>query len=161
MTADARERDGMSSATRRGIIVGVDGSEPARSALRYAAAMAPKLALPLRALVVWDYPALAWGEGYNAEMVEAIEGAARDTARNEADALFPDGRPDWFSIVTRQGGAAGILIEASGESEMLVVGSRGRGGFASLLLGSVSAACAAHARCPVLIVRARAEQPLT
>lgn len=141
-----------------GMIVGVDGSAPARAALRYAADLAPKLGLALRAMVVWDYPALAWGDWYNPEMVEALEEAAREIARKEAEALFPDGRPSWFSISTRQGSATAQLIEASGESELLVVGSRGHGGFAGLLLGSVSTACAAHAHCPVLIVHDRADR---
>lgn len=136
-----------------GIVVGVDGSEPARAALRYAADLAPKLGLPLRALVVWDYPALAWGDWYVPEEIERLEEGAKELARLEAAKLFPDGAPDWFEVATRQGSAAAQLVAGSRQSEMLVVGSRGHGGFAGLLLGSVSSACAAHSHCPVLIVR--------
>jgi nucleotide-binding universal stress UspA family protein len=138
--------------TTPGILVGVDGSESSRAALRYAADLAPKLGLPLHALVVWDYPALAWGDWYVPETIARLEEAADAVAEAEAAKLFPDGRPDWFMIATRQGSAAAELIEASRDAGMLVVGSRGRGGFAGLLLGSVSRACAAHAHCPVLVV---------
>lgn len=141
------------------MVVGVDGSDRSRVALRYAVDMAPKLGLSLRALVVWDYPALAWGDWYNPEMVETLEEAAQELALSEAVRMFPDGPPEWFTIATRQGSATAELIAASRESELLVVGSRGHGGFAGLLLGSVSAACAAHAHCPVLIVRSRADHP--
>lgn len=138
-----------------GILVGVDGSDAARSALRYAADLAPKLGLSVHALVVWDYPALAWGDWYAPQMVEHLEADAEQLARNEAAKVFPAGVPDWFSIGTRQGNAAAELVAASRTSAMLVVGGRGHGGFAGLLLGSVSSACAAHSHGPVLIVRER------
>lgn len=58
-----------------------------------------------------------------------------------------------------RGGAAKVLLNQSAGAQMLVVGSRGHGGFIGLLLGSVSAACAEHARCPVLIVHGNDESP--
>jgi nucleotide-binding universal stress UspA family protein len=58
--------------------------------------------------------------------------------------------------VTAEGPAARVLIDAVGEDDLLVVGSRGHGGFSSLLLGSVSQQCAHHAPCPVVIVRGSA-----
>ena len=60
-------------------------------------------------------------------------------------------------LVLREGSAARLLVEESKQAELLVVGSRGRGGFAGLLMGSVSQQCAAHACCPVVIVPAPAQ----
>ncbi|GAB2843488.1 universal stress protein [Microbacterium insulae] len=142
------------SSPSRPIIVGVDGSEPSRLALRYAVDMASRLGLPLHALVAWDYPTLSWGDAwYPPESMETLEEGALEVAEQEARRVFPAERPDWFTTGTRQGDTADQLIVASRDAAMLVVGTRGHGGFTGLLLGSVSRACAAHAHCPVLIVR--------
>ena len=61
--------------------------------------------------------------------------------------------------VVREGQPAQILIEEAAKAELLVIGSRGRGGFRDLLLGSVSQQCAHHAHCPTVIVRTGCEQP--
>ncbi len=70
-----------------------------------------------------------------------------------AATVDPDG-PVKVSSVVREGNAAQVLLEASRGAELLVVGSRGHGGLTEALLGSVSQACAHHARCPVVIIRA-------
>ncbi|AMM20175.1 hypothetical protein AX769_08345 [Frondihabitans sp. PAMC 28766] len=81
----------------------------------------------------------------------------RDDAENLATTartyLFPGQVPGWFSTVTAEGMPARVLLEQSTGADMLIVGSRGHGGFAGLLLGSVSTAVAEHASCPVLIMR--------
>ena len=138
-----------------GILVGVDGSEAARAALDYAVQMAPKLGLPLHVLVVWDYPVLMWSEAYSYSQTtyESIKADAEQMPADEVARIFPGEPPEWVTAGARQGSAARTLIEASRNASMLVVGSRGHGGFAGLLLGSVSRACASHAHCPVLIVR--------
>jgi nucleotide-binding universal stress UspA family protein len=138
-----------------GILVGVDGSESASAALDYAAQIAPKLGLPLHVLVVWDCPALVLDDAYSfsEEIYESFKASAEQTAVDEVARVFPADAPEWITASATQGSAARTLIEASREASMLVVGSRGHGGFAALLLGSVSSACTSHAHCPILVVR--------
>lgn len=132
------------------IVVGVDGSESSVAALRYAARMSVALGVALEAVTSWSAPPMyyAGGEWYPEQDAQD----ALDDAVKEAFGATPPAR------LTRSvipGSPAHALIEMSKSSGMLVLGSRGRGGFTGLLLGSVSAACARHAHCPVLIVRAQ------
>jgi nucleotide-binding universal stress UspA family protein len=136
------------------MIVGVDGSESSIAALRYAIELAPKLDLRVRALAVWSYPAFVYG-GYYPQFDWTPEDDAERIVRKAAEEVFGGVVPDWFATRTRSGRAAEVLIDESEHAEMLVLGSRGHGGFAGLLLGSVSAACAEHAHCPVLVVHGR------
>jgi nucleotide-binding universal stress UspA family protein len=73
--------------------------------------------------------------------------------------VFGGDRPAGLVTRVEQGGAARILIDVSQGANLLVVGSRGHGGFAGLLLGSVSSACAEHAACPVLVVHGETPPP--
>lgn len=137
-----------------GVIVGVDGSESSVAALRYAAELAPKLGLRVRALAVWNYPAFIYG-GYYPQMDWTPEDDAERIVARAGEEVFGGEPPEWFATRTRQGRPAEALIDESKHAEMIVVGSRGHGGFAGLLLGSVSAAVAEHAHCPVLVVHGR------
>lgn len=132
------------------IVVGVDGSDSSIEALRQAATMADALGSTVTAVACWRYPpaydsfvVLEWSPEKDAAQV-LEESLAR---------AYGDHRPAGLRTMVRQGQPASVLIDESATADMLVVGSRGLGGFAGLLLGSVSAACAAHARCPVLVVR--------
>ena len=140
-----------------GILVGIDGSEASRAALQYAAGIAPKLDVPLHALLIWDYPAVDFGAqgSYFSGTPRGLAEDARNLAAEELSRQFPDGVPAWATAGERRGRVAQELINASREAALLVVGSRGHGGFAGLLLGSVSDACVSHAHCPVLVVRAQ------
>lgn len=128
------------------IVVGVDGSENAGRALEWAAAQAERTGALLEIHA-------AYGAGYVLFPPSEVEEATRrlvENATRQAHKVAPqvDTRP-----VTDKGPPAPALIEASDGADLLVVGSRGLGGFRGLLLGSVSQQCSAHAQCPVVVVQ--------
>jgi len=149
------------------VVVGVDGSAGSMDALRWAVAEARLRQVRVRALHSWIYlqPLVPLLVGYPFTR-DSIEPAARDAAAVAqqaaetilAKAMAELGEVDHVDVeqVIVQGSAAQVLIDAVSEQDLLVVGSRGHGGFAGLLLGSVSQQCAQHASCPVVIVRAAA-----
>ena len=135
---------------RARIVVGVDGSEQSKLALRWAQSLAAGLGASIDAVAVWQIPtAYGWSvvpNDWNPEL---------DTEKSLAvavDEVFGAQRPDDLRLLVRQGNAAQVLLSVSDGATMLVLGSRGHGGFKGLLLGSVSANCAEHAHCPVLVV---------
>ena len=136
--------------TKRRIIVGVDGSQSSIDALRSAADIAVALGCPLEAISVWVYPPIF--EADPPVQWELKEEAQRTVDSAGAVVLGAE-FPAWFTATTRRGAPARVLIEESAGAGMLVLGSRGHGGFVGMLLGSVSSACVQHAQCPVLIVR--------
>ncbi|MER7520696.1 universal stress protein [Streptomyces sp. NPDC126499] len=134
------------------VVVGVDGSPESYGALRWALRHARLIGATVDAVAAYDVPGAI---GWSASTVDAeLDGrqARQDMAEQLRSALAEgDDVPVEEHVV--RGHPAQVLIEASKGAELLVVGSRGRGGFARLLLGSVSGQCAAHAACPVVIVR--------
>lgn len=140
------------------LIVGVDGSVSAHRAVEWAARECEMRDARLELVAVWEVPIGTMGFGYGLavmpeEMTKELQVGAEEllaTAAREARAVAPD-----VLIETRavEGQAADVLVHASKDADMLVVGSRGRGGFRELLLGSVSQQCAHYATCPVVIVR--------
>lgn len=138
----------------RGIVVGVDGSDQSMCALAWAAQEAERRKSPLHVVTAYTVPVFAASsmdagyatvddsvvrEGAQAVLDQAI---SRVAARHDLD-LYPR---------VESGDAAGVLLELSEEAELMVVGSRGRGGFVGRLLGSVSSALPAHAKCPTVVV---------
>lgn len=144
---------GASGAPRPPIVVGVDGSASSIGALRRGARIAEALDLPLEAVTTWHVPDIYGGFLGESAMPAAsdIAGGAQAMLDDTVTAVFGLEIPSWFRGSIREGRAARTLIEASEGAEMLIVGSRGHGGFVGLLLGSVSEACAEHASCPVLV----------
>lgn len=134
------------------IIVGVDGSAASVEALAYAATIAAALDAPIEAITTWTYPVML--DPFDPSTDWSRKEEAQRLLVDAVRAAFQGDLPDRFRQSILPGPAAEVLLAQSDRAAMLVVGSRGRGGFSRLLLGSVSAACAAHARCPVLIVRA-------
>lgn len=145
----------MSDSTSSHIVVGVDDSVGARLALRWAAAEARLRNVRLDVIHVWAIPA-QWAQGYGIEWTIDLEtlGADAQTVAEELveGTLSEAERPDQLNIAAIEGNASSVLLEASKAADMLVVGTRGRGGFARLLLGSVSTAIVHHAVCPVVVI---------
>jgi nucleotide-binding universal stress UspA family protein len=131
------------------IIAGYDGSASALAAVHRAVSLGSRLNTSVRVITTWKTPVSIAG-GYPLEWNPADD--AQKTVDTLTAELFPQGAPVWFSTDVVEGAPAPVLIKESAGAEMLVVGSRGHGGFAGLLLGSVSSACAEHAHCPVLVM---------
>lgn len=135
------------------IVVGIDGSSGAREALRWAREHARERGATLDAVHTWEYPQTVPLPGgpvrRRAEYFEAAQQALDDVLRDEG--IDADEVHATATLV--EGPAGPMLTEAAKGADLLVVGSRGLGGFGGLLLGSVSQYCLHHAPCPVVVVR--------
>ncbi|MFD9130125.1 universal stress protein [Kitasatospora sp. NPDC059571] len=143
------------------IVVGVDGSEQARQALRWAARHAELTGAAVEAVMAWEPPFSGWGGDVSvAEDRELGLLAEKVLAENIDKVLGAEPRVD-VRARAAEGTPAQVLLAAAADEDvaLLVVGSRGIGGFAGALLGSVGQHCAQHAPCPVVIIRGRG--PLT
>lgn len=141
------------------IVVGHDGSEGADRALGEALVLARALQAPLVVVRAWTLASAPrpahWEFGYVPpfeEYAEAVRLALVDDTRPCVQD-FPD-VPVAYRVV--HGSSAKHLVEISAQARLLVVGARGLGGLAGMLLGSVSEQCVRHAACPVLVVRPHA-----
>jgi nucleotide-binding universal stress UspA family protein/quercetin dioxygenase-like cupin family protein len=146
------------------VVVGVDGSAGSNQALRWAVAEAHVRKTQLQAIhaLKLDYLVEAADDSSEAERTEhaghlsEIQRAAQDLLERAIDEIAKDADGVEIERKVVEGDAAYVLVNAVGRDDLLVVGSRGHGGFTGLLLGSVSQQCAHHAPCPVVIVHARA-----
>jgi nucleotide-binding universal stress UspA family protein len=133
----------------RRVVVGVDGSEQSRRALRWALEEAALHHVGCLVVHAWHYSA-ASANPYIGMPVPEAEGMARDLLDQQLALIAGSPVPVEGRLVEMS--AADALIEASEGAEMLVVGSRGRRRLAAAVLGSVSTACVHHARCPVIVI---------
>jgi nucleotide-binding universal stress UspA family protein len=134
------------------IVVGVDGSAGSRAALRFALEEARLRRASVTAVFAWSIPFVAdVPTGLLPELLADFRTDA-DQLLDEAVAAVGDTGGIEVERVVVDAPAGRALTEAARGADLLVVGSRGRGGFKGLLLGSVSAQCAHHAPCPVVIV---------
>jgi nucleotide-binding universal stress UspA family protein len=144
------------------VLVGVDGSESSKQALRWAQFVAASTEAHVEAVAVWQpVSAYAWAGAFWGSAPGELDpsGAAEKLLTETVDEVFGAHRPANLVLSVAEGSPAAVLIERGKTARMIVVGSRGHGGFAGLLLGSVSAACAEHATCPVLVVHGDAPVP--
>jgi nucleotide-binding universal stress UspA family protein len=139
------------------VVVGVDGSEGSVEALRFALEEARIRGADLKAVNAWHIPPAVYGAGWAPASVDLDE--YRKLAESALEKSLEDagaaGSGVTVTSVLQEGQPADVLCAEAETADLLVVGSRGLGGFRGLLLGSVSQQCAHHARCPVVVVPAR------
>lgn len=134
------------------ILVGVDGSEGSKRALGWAVQEAAVRGAVVEAAVVWRTPYdLGEAPFLPVDEVKVVSDARERLSQTIAE-VAGDRPMVEIDPVVLEGDAAQALCARSARADLLVVGSRGHGGFAGLLLGSVSAKCSHHSRCPVVIV---------
>lgn len=136
------------------VVVGVDFSTGARAALLFALEDAARRGVPVEAVTTYRPPDY-WLDFYAVGTYEPdqVRGIAVDRLRQFVTEVMAEAsQPSVVHLHVAVGTAADVLVEASHGAQLLVVGSRGHGGFASMLLGSVSMQCALHASCPVTVV---------
>jgi nucleotide-binding universal stress UspA family protein len=137
------------------VLVGVDGSPQSGAALKYAVAEANRRGAGLRVVSTYfpEYAVHGRTEPLSASEPAIELDVEAQTRRMVEEAVDGDAAAPPVDIVVAAGPAAGVLIDMSKEVDVLVVGHRGRGGFASMLLGSVGLQTVLHAHCPVIVVR--------
>jgi nucleotide-binding universal stress UspA family protein len=141
------------------IVVGVDGSAPSMTALAWALQEGRIRSSRVKVVMAWQQPQAygapnVWGLGMDPSF--NADGFLSSAAQAQVARLAQQAGPSkgvqtmWEAI---EGHPAEVLVEASEGADLLVVGSRGHGGFIGMLLGSVSQHVLAHARCPVVVIR--------
>jgi nucleotide-binding universal stress UspA family protein len=137
-----------------GILVGIDGSAHSQHALEWAAKEAALRHTSLTVLTVHQAVRGFWGGTLHYEGDESLTDKARAAAQAETDKVLAglgDARPASVTVKAAQGIPAEEILNEGADADMIVVGSRGGGGFSRLLQGSVSSTVAEHAKVPVTI----------
>jgi nucleotide-binding universal stress UspA family protein len=138
-----------------GILVGIDGSANSQRALEWAAKEAALRHTSLTVLTVHQAVRGFWGGTLHYAGDEELVEKGRQAAQAETDkvlASLGDARPASVTVTATEGIPAEVILNEGADAEMIVLGSRGGGGFSRLLLGSVSASVAEHAKVPVMIM---------
>jgi nucleotide-binding universal stress UspA family protein len=138
-----------------GIVVGVDGSGHSERALDWAAREAALRQVPLAVITVHPPVVGYWASSLDRPADQALADQVRTAARAQTDrviARLGSPTPTQVTVDTACGSPAEELLAAARDADLLVVGSRGAGGFARLVMGSVSAQVSQHARCPVVVI---------
>ena len=144
------------------IVIGHDGSDFADEALRKGLWLASKLGAPVRIVRAWTISNAprprTWTPGY-VPPVEDFAAAVEEQLRSQTEALRAEFPEVEVGFDVPHGAAGRELVKLSDGARVLVVGTRGQGGFAGLLLGSVSDQVVEHARCDVLVIRRGSGDP--
>ena len=135
------------------VVVGVDGSTESAGALKWTADYCARTGARGRAVMAWHYPAAAGPAPIGRAPKSVTDEVQQQMSQALAEAIA-DAVPDaTLEQELGYGHPAQVLVDQSGNADLLVVGSRGHGGFTGMLLGSVSMHCVNHAHCPVVVVR--------
>lgn len=136
------------------IVAGVDGSPQSAEALRWALRQAELTGGVVDAVIAWQYPyaasGLGWAPAAGLDDTDYADLAARSLSACVTAVSPPPGVQVRELVI--QGNPGQVLLDAAKDADLLVVGSRGHGGFTDALIGSVSTRCVHHARCPVVVV---------
>jgi nucleotide-binding universal stress UspA family protein len=138
------------------IVAGIDGSPSSLSALRWAIRQAGLTGAAVDAVIAWHYPVAAGGYGWAPTGMATAFDYRANAEKVLADAIGTACDPGSEVPVRArvlEGNPAQVLLDAADGADLLVVGSRGHGGFTEALLGSVGQHCVHHARCPVVVIR--------
>ncbi|MFT4187805.1 MAG: universal stress protein [Aeromicrobium sp.] len=143
-----------------GVLVAHDGSQHSQEALRVAAGYAQALGLPVTVARAWSLstaPQPTTKEFGYVPPIDEFEAATLAELNSHADVVRADYPGVTITATVVQGNAVSTIVDASENAGLVVVGSRGLGGFKGLLLGSVSEQIVRHAHCPVLVSRERGD----
>jgi len=137
------------------IVTGVDGSPSSLAALRWAVRQAVLTGGTVDAVIAWQYPTSIGGFGLAPLAIPdgGFEEIAEKTIADAISTAVDPGSDVHVSTLVHEGNSAEVLLNAAAGADLLVVGSRGHGGFAGALPGSVSQHCVQHAPCPVVVIR--------
>ena len=136
------------------IVVGIDGSPPSAAAMEWAFAEARRCGATVQLVHGWHYPYVdAHAELGRDEMRDALREDATAAMNRVVTSLAESDRALVVATKVVEGQPAEVVVEASKQADLVVVGSRGRGGFRALLLGSVSRPVLQHSLCPVAVIR--------
>lgn len=144
--------------TPRRLVVGVDGSQESRAALRWAADQAVAHGARLEVVCAWELPFSGLATSYSPEPVglpdaQEVAGRAEEALDQTLREVLGDDPAVDVERVVESGDPTTVLVRRSEGADLLVVGSRGHGGFGRLLIGSVSEKCVRHATCSVMVIR--------
>jgi nucleotide-binding universal stress UspA family protein len=136
---------------QRRIVVGVDGSVSSKAALAWALGQARLTGAVVEAVTAWEFPAVT---GYPVPVPDVDwEDLATEALGDAIADVTAGAEPVKITAKVKKGNAAQVLLRESAGADLLVVGSRGHGGFIEALLGSTGQHCVHHATCPVVVIR--------
>lgn len=156
LTVEQLSKEQMRMTAKRRVVVGVDGSDGSSRALRWAASEARENGAELSVVTAYRGPSPRLStEAGSAPWLERTDwrGKAKATLKNTVRDTLGEDPGVTLKLTLAEGSAAKALIDLSADADLLVVGTRGHGGFTGMLLGSVSQHVTAHAHCAVVVVR--------